>query len=65
MLFRSPAAAGAIVAALGAEGYDVTAATSGGEGLALALARAFGAITLDRMLPGLDGSCATLHRLKV
>jgi DNA-binding response OmpR family regulator len=37
------------------EGYEVVAASSGEEGLALATGEAFDAIVLDLMLPGRDG----------
>jgi len=44
-----------IVAELQASGNEVECVADGREGLARALAGGFDAITLDRMLPGLDG----------
>jgi len=44
-----------IVAELSAGGNDVDCVGDGREGLARALAGAYDAITLDRMLPGMDG----------
>jgi two-component system OmpR family response regulator len=44
-----------IVASLGAAGFMAERAADGAEGLRAALAGGFDAITLDRMLPGLDG----------
>ena len=40
---------------LEAEGYDVATASTGEEGLALAISEEFDAIVLDLMLPGRDG----------
>jgi two-component system copper resistance phosphate regulon response regulator CusR len=40
---------------LEAEGYDVATASTGEEGLALAISHEFDAIVLDLMLPGRDG----------
>jgi two-component system OmpR family response regulator len=44
-----------IAACLAEAGFEVRTAGDGAEGLALARAERFDAITLDRMLPGLDG----------
>ncbi|HET8731652.1 MAG TPA: response regulator, partial [Moraxellaceae bacterium] len=44
-----------IVAELEGHGFSVTLARNGQEGLRCALQGEFDAITLDRMLPGLDG----------
>ena len=44
-----------IVAELAGRGHEVKVAHDGDEGLALALTGRFDAITLDRMLPNLDG----------
>ena len=47
--------AAAIIAELKQHGHEVTHASDGDAGLELATREAFDAITLDRMLPGLDG----------
>ena len=44
-----------IVAELTSRGFEVEAVADGREGLVRAAAGGFDAITLDRMLPGLDG----------
>lgn len=44
-----------IVAELVSHGHEVEVAVDGAEGLARAASGAFDAVTLDRMLPGLDG----------
>lgn len=49
------ATAAAIIAELKQHGHEVTHAGDGDAGLELATREAFDAITLDRMLPGLDG----------
>lgn len=49
------ATAAAIIAELKQHGHEVTHASDGDAGLELATREAFDAITLDRMLPGLDG----------
>ncbi|MET4896646.1 response regulator transcription factor [Sphingomonadaceae bacterium jetA1] len=49
------ATAAAIVAELARQGHEVQRAADGDTGLDLATREAFDAITLDRMLPGLDG----------
>ncbi len=49
------ATAAEIAAALTAHGFETTTCTSGREGLGCALAGGFDVITLDRMLPDLDG----------
>jgi DNA-binding response OmpR family regulator len=41
---------------LTSEGYEVTTASTGPEGLALAMARDYALVLLDVMLPGKDGS---------
>ena len=50
-----PDTAGEIVAELRGHGHEVRAANDGDSGVELALREPFDAITLDRMLPGLDG----------
>jgi two-component system OmpR family response regulator len=50
-----PGTAGDILAALRAEGHRVTHVADGAAGIALAMREPFDAITLDRMMPGLDG----------
>ena len=50
-----PATAAEIADELSAHGYETTVCASGREGLALALTGTFDVITLDRMLPELDG----------
>ena len=50
-----PQTAEAIEAELQANGYQVTIAGDGKKGLEAAMAGGFDAITLDRMLPGMDG----------
>ncbi len=50
-----PQTAEAIGAELSSHGYQVTIIDDGQQGLEAALAGNFDAITLDRMLPGLDG----------
>jgi len=52
-----------ILAKLSEQGFTVRHATTGREGLACALAERFDAITLDRMLPDMDG-LALLARLR-
>ena len=47
--------AGDIAAELGSHGFDVHRVADGSAGLALAVDPAYDAITLDLMLPGLDG----------
>ncbi|MDE2355241.1 MAG: response regulator transcription factor [Alphaproteobacteria bacterium] len=49
------ATAGEIARELEAHGFEVTCVTSGADGLNLAAEGGFDAITLDRMLPDLDG----------
>jgi two-component system copper resistance phosphate regulon response regulator CusR len=50
-----PKTAHALAAGLRGEGYEVTVAVTGDEGLALSTARKFDGIVLDWMLPGADG----------
>jgi DNA-binding response OmpR family regulator len=50
-----PATAAEIAACLSACGFEAEPAGDGDQGLAMALAEPFDAITLDRMLPGQDG----------
>lgn len=50
-----PDTAGDIATALRAEGHQVTHVADGAEAIALAMRQPFDAITLDRMMPGLDG----------
>jgi two-component system OmpR family response regulator len=50
-----PTTAGEVARELIARGFDVDTAADGVEGLRLASTGAYDAITLDRMLPGLDG----------
>lgn len=57
------ATAGEIERELGLRGHVVTVAVEGGAGLALAEAGGFDLLTLDRMLPGLDG-LAIVARLR-
>lgn len=47
--------AGDIVAELGSQGFEVDRVADGSEGLALAADPCYDAITLDLMMPGLDG----------
>ncbi|MGO1305506.1 MAG: response regulator, partial [Sphingomonas parapaucimobilis] len=49
------ATAAAIMAELDRHGHSASRAADGDSGLDLATREAFDAITLDRMLPGLDG----------
>ena len=49
------ATASVIADELTVHGHEVTVATTGRDGLALALSEPFDVITLDRMLPELDG----------
>ncbi len=58
-----PVARDLLVRTLGRDGFSVVAARSGEEGLALAKERGPVAITLDVMMPGLDG-WAVLKQLK-
>jgi len=62
-----PGIAFALEADLGSEGYDVTTAPTGDEGLRLAKANAFDLVLLDVMLPGRDGFevCRDLRRAGV
>ena len=62
-----PGIAFALEADLGSEGYDVTTAATGDEGLRLAKARPFDLVLLDVMLPGRDGFevCRDLRRAGV
>ncbi len=55
--------ASALGDALGRAGYEVTVATSGGDGLTAGLAQEFAVIVLDVMLPGVDG-LTILKRLR-
>ena len=59
-----PGIAFALSADLQSEGYDVRVATTGEEGLRLAMDEAWGALLLDVMLPGKDGFeiCRALRR---
>jgi DNA-binding response OmpR family regulator len=62
-----PGIAFALEADLGSEGYDVTTAATGDEGLRLAKAQPFDLVLLDVMLPGRDGFevCRDLRRAGV
>jgi two-component system, OmpR family, response regulator QseB len=55
--------AGLLDRALGAEGYDVTLAADGQQGLHLALTRAYDVIVVDRGLPAIEG-LALIARLR-
>jgi len=59
-----PGIAFALETDLGGEGYDVTVATTGGEGLRLARGGSFDLVLLDVMLPGMSGLdvCRELRR---
>jgi two-component system OmpR family response regulator len=50
-----PITAAEITACLSSSGFEVQQCSDGQQGLALALSQKFDALTLDRMLPGLDG----------
>ncbi len=50
-----PATADEIAACLTASGFEAAQCFDGAEGLRTAMSQSFDAITLDRMLPGLDG----------
>jgi two-component system OmpR family response regulator len=50
-----PETASQVVDFLGARGYQADIARNGNDGLRLALSRCYAVMTLDRMLPGLDG----------
>jgi len=50
-----PETASQVVDFLGARGYQADIARNGNDGLRLALSRCYAVMTIDRMLPGLDG----------
>ena len=50
-----PETASQVVDFLGTRGYQADLARNGNDGLRLALSRCYAVMTLDRMLPGLDG----------
>lgn len=52
-----------VARALGRRGYDVSCATSGPEGVAVATGTVFDLIAVDHYMPGFDGLC-TLEALK-
>src|SRR5215470_5900510 len=58
-----PETAGQLVESLAANGYDVDLAVSGNDGFARGRSGEYAVMTVDRMLPGLDG-IAIIRRLR-
>ena len=58
-----PETASQVVDFLGTRGYQADLARNGNDGLRLALSRCYAVMTIDRMLPGLDG-LSTIRKMR-